>query len=420
LNPCFGAGFFVFYGLKPTEKNCKEKMIMQISSEGVKVGHPDLVADIIAANVIAEILDGERKEKDGLNLANMPHCGIEVFLGKGICLVGGEVRTRVFVDIDQIARDAVLALGYNHAAVGLNGHTMGVLNAIIPQSPDINQGTSCLLNKDHEIGAGDQGLMYGFACDETPELLPLPYVLVNKLMRAFEYCQDSMFAPDGKGQVSIDYDIKTGRPIRVAKILMSNAVDYRYVKSNHGKVRDRAKKIAFDSLKDCVDRKTEFLFNPTGEWNALNSCSSADSGVTGRKLVVQLYGGYPGAQLGGGAVVNKSPEKVDCSAVFGSRYVAKNIVAAGLASKCSVQLAYAIGIAKPFSVYVNTFGTGKISDEKLEKIIEEIFDLTPQGMIEKFGLLKSDIYRKIPRTLFMDDYRWEKTDKMKDLQKAVK
>lgn len=393
---------------------------MQISSEGVKVGHPDLVADIIAANVIAEILDGERKEKDGLNLANMPHCGIEVFLGKGICLVGGEVRTRVFVDIDQIARDAVLALGYNHAAVGLNGHTMGVLNAIIPQSPDINRGTSCLLNKDHEIGAGDQGLMYGFACDETPELLPLPYVLVNKLMRAFEYCQDPMFAPDGKGQVSVDYDIKTGRPIRVAKILMSNAVDYRYVKSNHGKVRDRAKKIAFDSLKDYVDRKTEFLFNPTGEWNALNSCSSADSGVTGRKLVVQLYGGYPGAQLGGGAVVNKSPEKVDCSAVFGSRYVAKNIVAAGLASKCSVQLAYAIGIAKPFSVYVNTFGTGKISDEKLEKIIEEIFDLTPQGMIEKFGLLKSDIYRKIPRTLFMDDYRWEKTDKMKDLQKAAK
>jgi len=395
-------------------------MIMQISSEGVKVGHPDLVADIIAANVIAEILDGERKEKDGLNLANMPHCGIEVFLGKGICLVGGEVRTRVFVDIDQIARDAVLALGYNHAAVGLNGHTMGVLNAIIPQSPDINRGTSCLLNKDHEIGAGDQGLMYGFACDETPELLPLPYVLVNKLMRAFEYCQDPMFAPDGKGQVSVDYDIKTGRPIRVAKILMSNAVDYRYVKSNHGKVRDRAKKIAFNSLKDCVDRKTEFLFNPTGEWNALNSCSSADSGITGRKLVVQLYGGYPGAQLGGGAVVNKSPEKVDCSAVFGSRYVAKNIVAAGLASKCSVQLAYAIGIAKPFSVYVNTFGTGKISDEKLEKIIEKNFDLTPQGMIEKFGLLKSDIYRKIPRTLFMDDYRWEKTDKIKDLQKAAK
>jgi len=395
-------------------------MIMQISSEGVKVGHPDLVADIIAANVIAEILDGERKEKDGLNLANMPHCGIEVFLGKGICLVGGEVRTRVFVDIDQIARDAVLALGYNHAAVGLNGHTMGVLNAIIPQSPDINRGTSCLLNKDHEIGAGDQGLMYGFACNETPELLPLPYVLVNKLMRAFEYCQDPIFAPDGKGQVSVDYDIKTGRPMRVAKILMSNAVDYRYVKSNHGKVRDRAKKIAFDSIKDCVDRKTEFLFNPTGEWNALNSCSSADSGITGRKLVVQLYGGYPGAQLGGGAVVNKSPEKVDCSAVFGSRYVAKNIVAAGLASKCSVQLAYAIGIAKPFSVYVNTFGTGKISDEKLEKIIEKIFDLTPQGMIEKFGLLKSDIYRKIPRTLFMDDYRWEKTDKMKDLQKAAK
>lgn len=391
---------------------------MQISSESVKVGHPDLVADIIAANLIAAILDEEKKQK--LTLANMPHCGIEVFLGKGICMVGGEVRTRVYVDVDKIARDSVIELGYNHAAVGLNGHLMGVLNAIIPQSPDINQGTSCLLNKDREIGAGDQGIMYGFACDETPELLPLPYVLVNKLMRAFEYCQDPIFAPDGKGQVSVDYDTKTGKPLRVAKVLMSNSIDYRFVKGNRLKVRDRAQKIAFDCLKDCVDKKTEFLFNPTGEWNAINSCSAADSGVTGRKLVVQFYGGYPGAQLGGGAVVNKTPEKVDCSAAFGARYVAKNIVAAGLATKCSVQLAYAIGIADPFSIYVNTFGTGKISDEKLGGIIEGHFDLTPEGMIEKFNLLDGNIYRKIPRTFFMDDYRWEKTDMAKTLQKAVK
>jgi S-adenosylmethionine synthetase len=391
---------------------------MQISSEGVKVGHPDIVADVIAANIIAAILDEEKKL--GLTLGNMPHCGIEVFLGKGICLVGGEVRTRVFVDIDQITRDSVLSIGYNHAAVGLNGHLMGVLNAIIPQSPDINQGTSCLLNKDHEIGAGDQGIMYGFACDETPELLPLPYVLVSRMMRAFENCGDPVFAPDGKGQVSVDYDIKTGKPIRVAKVLMSNSIDYRFVKGSKNKVRKKAKKIAFDCLKDWVDKKTEFLFNPTGEWNAVNSCSAADSGVTGRKLVVQFYGGFPGAQLGGGAVVNKTPEKVDCSAAFGARYVAKNIVAAGLASKCAVQLAYAIGIAQPFSIYVNTFGTGTISDEKLEKIIEGLFDLTPEGMIERFGLLKSDIYRKIPRTFFMDDYRWEKTDMVKQLQKAAR
>ena len=393
---------------------------MEISTESVKVGHPDLVADIIAANVIAAILDKEKKEKEGLNLANMPHCGLEVFLGKGICLVGGEVRTRVNVDIDKIARESVLELGYNHASVGLNGHLMGVLNAIIPQSPDINQGTSCLLNKKGEIGAGDQGIMYGFACDDTPELLPMPYVLANKLMRAFEYCQDPIFAPDGKGQVSVDYDLKTGKPVRVVKVLMSNAIDYRYVKGDRLKIRDKAKKVAFEALKDCVDKKTEFLFNPTGEWNAINSCSAADSGVTGRKLVVQCYGGFPGAQLGGGAVVNKTPEKVDCSAVFGSRYVAKNIVAAGLAKKCSVQLAYAIGIARPFSVYVNTFGTGKLPDDRLEKIINKLFDLTPEGMITKFGLLRGDIYRKIPRTLFLDKYPWEKTDMIKALRQEVK
>jgi S-adenosylmethionine synthetase len=201
---------------------------------------------------------------------------------------------------------------------------------------------------------------------------------------------------------------------------MSNSIDYRFVKGNRNKVREKAKKIAFNCLKDCADKKTEFIFNPTGEWDAINSCSAADSGVTGRKLVVQFYGGYPGAQLGGGAVVNKTPEKVDCSAAFGARNVAKNIVAAGLASKCSVQLAYAIGIARPFSIYVNTFGTGNISDEKLEKIIEEFFDLTPEGMIERFDLLNADIYRKIPRTLFLDNYPWEKTDMIKKLQKAAK
>jgi S-adenosylmethionine synthetase len=391
---------------------------MQISSESIKVGHPDIVADVIAANVIAEILDEEKKL--GLTLENMPHCGIEVFLGKGICLVGGEVRTRCFVDIDQIARKSVLDIGYNHAAVGLNGHLMGVLNAIIPQSDDINQGTSCTLNKDHEIGAGDQGIMYGFACNETPELLPLPYVLVSKMMRAFEDCGDPIFAPDGKGQVSVEYD-GSGRPVRLAKVLMSNAVDYRFVQGSRDEVRERARQIAYACLGDCVDSKTEFLFNPTGEWQAINSCSAADSGVTGRKLVVQFYGGYPGAQLGGGAVVNKSPEKVDCSAAFGARYVAKNIVAAGLASKCAVQLAYAIGIARPFSVYVNTYGTGVVPDERLEAIIsnEDLFDLTPAGMIQGFDLLNGDIYRRIPKTFFMDDYLWEKTDKVEQLKKAA-
>jgi S-adenosylmethionine synthetase len=397
---------------------------MQISSESIKVGHPDVVADIIAANVIAAILDEEKKMKPGLTLSNMPHCGIEVFLGKGICLVGGEVRTRAYVDIDKIARNAVLALGYNDAALGLNGNSMGVLNAIIPQSDNINLGTSMKLNKKHEIGAGDQGIMYGFACDDTPELLPLPYVLVNRMMRAFETCGDPDFAPDGKGQVSVEYSndaCNTCKPVRLAKVLMSNSIDYRNVsKADKPKIKAKAQKIAFECLKDWVDKKTEFLFNPTGEWEAINSCSAADSGVTGRKLVVQFYGGFPGAQMGGGSVVNKSPEKVDCSAAFGARYVAKNIVAAGLAAKCSVQLAYAIGVAKPFSIFVDTFGTGTLPDYKLEKLIEKVFDLTPGGMIEKFDLLNANVYRKIPVTLFMDDYRWEKTDMVKKLQAAVK
>jgi S-adenosylmethionine synthetase len=391
---------------------------MQISAESIKVGHPDIVADSIAANIIAEIL--EEEEKLGLTLENMPHCGLEVFLGKGLCLVGGEVRARVRVDVDAIVRQTVLSIGYNDTAVGLNGHQMGVLNAIIPQSPDINQGTSCLLNKDGEIGAGDQGIMYGFACDETPELLPLPYVLVNRLMRTFEACGDPVFAPDGKGQVSVEYDEKTGRPKRLIKVLMSNAVDYRFVKGSKERIKEKAKKIAFLALKDWVDKKTEFLFNPTGEWQAINSCSAADSGVTGRKLVVQFYGGYPGAQLGGGSVVNKTPEKVDCSAAFGTRYVAKNIVAAGLAKRCSVQVAYAIGIARPFSIYVNTFGTGVIPDKRLSEIVTRLFDLTPAGMITRFGLLRGDLYRRIPKTLFLDDYPWEKTDMAEALRKEAK
>ena len=390
---------------------------MYITSESVKVGHPDMVCDAIAANIIADVLSEEKKI--GMTIDDMPHCGLEVFLGKGLCVIGGEVATRTYVDIEKVIRKTVLSLGYRDSAVGLNGSSMGILNAMIPQSPDINIGTRAGLGKYQEIGAGDQGIIYGFVCDETPELLPLPYVLGNRLMRAFEYCGNPVFAPDGKGQVTVEYD-KNMAPVRVATILMSNAIDYRQVPDTFRNTLEQvARDIAMEALQDHVDDKTAFLFNPTGEWQAINSCSAADSGVTGRKLVVQLYGGYPGAQIGGGAVVNKTPEKVDCSATFGTRYVAKNIVAAGLAKKCSVQVAYAIGMAKPISIYVNTFGSGQIEDDELGKIIAEVFDLTPRGMIEKFELLNSRIYKKISRTLFMDDYPWEKTDKVEALKTAA-
>ena len=390
---------------------------MQITSESVKVGHPDIVCDSIAANIIASILDEEHNI--GLTVDNMPHCGIEIFLGKGLCIVGGEVATRGYVDVEKIVRDTVLSIGYCDYNLGLNGNSMGILNTIIEQSPDINIGTRADMGKYKEIGAGDQGIIYGFACDETPELLPLPYVLATKMMRAFENCGNPIFAPDGKGQITVEYS-DDGVPLRVATVLMSNAIDYRRVADNaKASVEPQARHIAMECLGSWIDENTEFLFNPTGEWQAVNSCSAADSGVTGRKLVVQLYGGYPGAQIGGGSIVNKSPEKVDCSAVLGTRYVAKNIVAAGLAKKCSIQIAYAIGIARPISIYVNTFGTGVISDNKINVLIKEYFDLSPRGMIEKLDLLRGDIYRKLPRTLFMDDYAWEKTDMVESLKQAM-
>ncbi len=392
---------------------------MLITTESIKVGHPDTVADYIAASIIAAIIDEEKK--NGMTIDTMPHCGLECFVGKGFCLVGGEVTTKAWVDVEKIVRRTVLDLGYNDFAVGLDGASMGVLNAIIPQSPDINIGTRADMGKFKEIGAGDQGIMYGYACDETPELLPLPFVLVNKMMRAFENCGIPYFAPDGKGQVSVEYDDETGMPVRTAKVLMSNAVDYRFApKGGHKAIEGQAKRVAFESLGDWVDKKTQFLFNPTGEWRAVYSCSSADSGVTGRKLVVQFYGGYPGAQVGGGSVVNKSPEKVDCSAAFGARYAAKNIVAAKLARKCSIQLSYAIGVARPMSVYVNTFGTGVLPDKKIAELVDKVFDLTPRGMIEHFDLLNSEVYRRIPRTLFMDDYPWEKTDRVEELKNSAK
>lgn len=390
---------------------------MQITSESVKVGHPDIVADSIAADIIAAILDKEKER--GLTVDNMPHCGIEVFLGKGLCIVGGEVATRIYVDIEKCVRNTVLKLGYCDYELGLNGNSMGILNTIIPQSPDINIGTRADLGKYKEIGAGDQGIIYGFACDETPELLPLPYVLATKMMRAFENVGNPVFAPDGKGQVTVEYS-DDWRPVRVSTVLMSNAIDYRHVPEGfRNSIEPLAKQIAMNCLSEWVDEKTDFLFNPTGEWQAINSCSAADSGVTGRKLVVQLYGGYPGAQLGGGSIVNKTPEKVDCSAAFGARYVAKNIVAAGLAKKCSIQLSYAIGIARPISIYVHTFGTGTISDTKIGTIIREYFDLSPRGMIEKFNLLEGGTYRKLPKTLFLDDYLWEKTDMVEQLKNAA-
>lgn len=380
------------------------------TSESVSEGHPDKICDQISDAVLDACLEKDRHSR----------VACECYATTGLVLVGGEISTRTYVDIQEIARSVVKQIGYDNPEYGLDWASMAVLNAIHNQSPDIAQGVDGHGLKEYEgkQGAGDQGMMFGFACDETPELLPLPYVLVTRMMRAFESCGNPIFAPDGKGQVTVEYE--DGVPKRVPTVLMSNAIDYRKVPdSSRNSIEGTAREIAWECLNGWVDKDTQFLFNPTGEWQAVNSCSAADSGVTGRKLVVQLYGGYPGAQLGGGAVVNKSPEKVDCTAAFGVRHVAKNIVAAGLAKKCSVQLAYAIGMAHPLSIYVNTFGTGQASDERIAKAVNDVFDLTPRGMIEKFDMLRGIIYRKIPKTLFLDDYPWEKTDMVDALKKAL-
>jgi len=384
---------------------------MIITSEGVKVGHPDLVADAIAANLIADVLESETKK--GMTIHTMPHCGIEVYLGKEYCLVGGESSVPISSKVlETSVRKTVTDLGYTDKFLGLNGNTMKISNKIINQSPDINMGTRADQGQHKEIGAGDQGIFFGFACSDTEERLPLPYYLVSKMMREFEDPKyNKIFAPDGKGQLALEYkNEETKDKPKITKVLMSNAINYQ-CDFEKDLLENIAKNIAFKVLGEHISPNTEFLFNPTGNWDSKNSCSAADSGITGRKLVVQLYGGFPGAQLGGGAIVNKTPEKVDCSGTLAARYVAKNIVFAGLARACSVQLSYAIGIAEPFSIAINTFGTSEFSEAYIIDAVRRGINLTPEGIIKKFDLLNPDIYRRLTKTLFMDQsYPWEQCD----------
>ena len=379
------------------------------TSESVTEGHPDKICDQISDAVLDAILQQDPYGRVA--------CETAVTTGMVLCI--GEISTKAKVDISKIAREVVVDIGYDRAKFGFDGHTCNVMTAIDEQSPDIAQG----VNESYDsgaTGAGDQGIMFGFACNETPELMPLPISLANQLaIRLTQIRKDGTLRylrPDGKTQVTIEYD-ENQKPIRVDAVVVStqHAPDV-----PTEKVREDIKELVIDAVipKNLLDENTKIFINPTGRF--VVGGPQGDAGLTGRKIIVDTYGGY--ARHGGGAFSGKDPTKVDRSAAYAARYVAKNIVAAGLAEKCEIQLAYAIGVANPVSIRVDTFGTGKVAEDKLENAVAELFDLTPEGIIEMLNLRKPQ-YRKVAAYGHFGrenlNVAWEKTDKVQALLNAL-
>jgi S-adenosylmethionine synthetase len=371
------------------------------TSESVTEGHPDKMADQISDAVLDAVLAEDP----------MGRVACEVLVTTGICVVSGEITTKTYVDVPKLARQVIQDIGYTDADMGFDSKTCGVLNTIQSQSPDIAMGVDT-------GGAGDQGLMFGFACNETPELMPLPVMLAHKLVRQLSEVRRSgklkFLRPDGKSQVSVEY--VDGKPARIDAVVVSTQHDDDVTTET---LRAEVRKHIIDPIlpKNMIDANTKFHINPTGRF--VIGGPHGDTGLTGRKIIVDTYGGM--GRHGGGAFSGKDPTKVDRSACYMARYVAKNIVASGLADRCEVQLAYAIGVAEPVSVMVDTFGTGKIEDERLVELIRANFSLTPKGMIESLKL-RRPIYRltaafgHFGRT--EDSFTWEKTDKAAALKEA--
>ncbi|HOO06981.1 MAG TPA: methionine adenosyltransferase [Ruminococcus sp.] len=387
------------------------------TSESVTEGHPDKICDQISDAVLDAML-----EQDELS-----RVACETVVTTGIIMCMGEISTKAKVDIPKIARQVVAEIGYDRAKYGFDAHTCAVLTTIDEQSPDIAMG----VNEAYEYreqndsddglsnGAGDQGIMFGYACNETPELMPLPISLAHKLaLKLTEVRKDGTLRylrPDGKSQVTIEYD--NGKPVRVDAVVIS---------SQH------SADISLDQLRkdieefvirevipaELMDENTKIFINPTGRF--VVGGPQGDSGLTGRKIIVDTYGGY--SRHGGGAFSGKDPTKVDRSAAYAARYIAKNIVAAGLADKCEVQLSYAIGVAKPISILVDTFGTGKVDEEKLSAAVDKVFDLRPAAIIKMLDLRKPQ-YRKLAAYGHMGredlGVAWEKTDKAEAIKAAL-
>src|SRR6202049_3208847 len=371
------------------------------TSESVTEGHPDKIADQISDAVLDAVLEQDPYGR----------VACETLVTTGICMVAGEITTKCYVDVPRIARQTIEYVGYNDATFGFDSKTCGVLNLIQGQSPDIAMGVD-------PGGAGDQGMMFGYACDETAELMPLPIMLAHKLVRQLSTMRRThtldFLRPDGKSQVSVEY--RNNKPYRVDAVVVSTQHSDTVSTET---LRAEVRKYIIDPIlpADMLDSATKYHINPTGRF--VVGGPHGDTGLTGRKIIVDTYGGM--GRHGGGAFSGKDPTKVDRSACYMARYVAKNIVAAGLASRVEVQLAYAIGVAEPVSVMVNTFGTGTVPEERLVEMVRSTFILTPKGMIDTLKL-RRPIYRKTAafghfgRT--EETFTWEATDKAKTLKEA--
>jgi S-adenosylmethionine synthetase len=371
------------------------------TSESVTEGHPDKVADQISDGVLDAIFTDDPKAR----------VACETFIGRGAVVVGGEITTKTYVDVDQIARTVIREIGYDHPKFGFSHDLCSVSNCIGRQSPDIAQGVDT-------GGAGDQGMMFGYANRETPELMPLPIMLAHKLTaRLAEVRKKGIvkhLGPDGKSQVTVEY--LDGRPLRVDTVVISTQHTEEVLDRTGKKITNKFRAELIEKVvkpilgKRLIDHKTIFHINPTGKFVVGGPVS--DVGLTGRKIIVDTYGGY--APHGGGAFSGKDPTKVDRSACYMSRYVAKNVVAAGLAEECTVQLAYAIGVAEPVGVYIDTHGTGNIPESKIETLVRKHFLLTPKGIISSLKLRRpvfraTAAYGHFGRT--GAGFTWEKTDK---------